>query len=89
MSFIQKLLFFVKNSFLKSENKKEQDSRVIEDIDNEDITNNIKNKGMSMFNYGVGGNEVKVDATRLFKKYKRIKLSWLENSPQRRLSLLR
>ena len=62
MSFIQKLLFFVKNPFSKSEDKKEQDSRVIEDIDNEDITNNIKNKGMSMFNYGVGGNEVKVDA---------------------------
>ena len=62
MSFIQKLLFFVKKPFSKSENKKEQDSRVIEDVDKEDITNNIKNKGMSMFNYGVGGNEVKVDA---------------------------
>ena len=37
MSFIQKLLFFVKSSFSRSENKKEQDSRVIEDIDNEDI----------------------------------------------------
>ena len=62
MSFIQKLLLFVKNPFSKLEGKKGQDSRVIEDIDNEDITNNIKDKDMSMFNYGVGGNEVKVDA---------------------------
>ena len=59
MSFIQKLLLFVKNPFSKLESKKGQDSRVIEDIDNEDITNNIKDKDMSMFNYGVGGNEVK------------------------------
>ena len=65
MSFIQKVMFFMKKPFLKSAKKEvltEQNDRVIENIDREKNTNYFKKNNMAMFNYGVGGNEVKVDA---------------------------
>jgi len=64
MHFIQKIIAYIKQLFTADENQVNNEEIVPQENKNEQINilHNQKSTTMAMFNYGVGGNEVKVDA---------------------------
>ncbi len=64
MHFIQKIIAYIKQLFTADENQVNNEEIIPQENKNEQINilHNQKNTTMAMFNYGVGGNEVKVDA---------------------------
>lgn len=64
MHFIQKIIAYIKQLFTANETTLNGEITVKQENKNEQINilHNQKSTTMAMFNYGVGGNEVKVDA---------------------------
>lgn len=64
MHFIRKIISYIKQLFKANEAPVNRETIVTQENENEQINilHNQKSTTMAMFNYGVGGNEVKVDA---------------------------
>lgn len=64
MHFIRKIISYIKQLFKANEAPVNRETVVTQENENEQINilHNQKSTTMAMFNYGVGGNEVKVDA---------------------------